>query len=220
MSLSIPAENKRSLISFDINSDDTILCAGTEQQHSEAYLLFFDIRQKSLLGGYNESHDDDITQIRFHPKDRNVVASGSTDGLINVFDIQHSSEEDALQYCFNTESSVQNINWHRSNDKDVLSCITHTNDFHLYDVAESELIHAFERATITEAIQRKSVSDCYLINCHSGTDEELVLLAGSNSQRGECLRSVNVCGSELRPSTDFEGNKQIVRCSVFDEKVS
>jgi hypothetical protein len=32
--------------------------------------------------------------------------SGSTDGLVNIFDVNESSEDDALQHCLNTEDSV------------------------------------------------------------------------------------------------------------------
>lgn len=37
---------------FDININDRIICAGTEQGDQEAYLLFFDIRKQTLLGAY------------------------------------------------------------------------------------------------------------------------------------------------------------------------
>lgn len=37
---------------FDVNINDRIICAGTEQGDQEAYLLFFDVRKQTLLGAY------------------------------------------------------------------------------------------------------------------------------------------------------------------------
>jgi len=34
------------------------------------------------------------------------VISGSTDGIINLFDVTQTTEQDALQLSFNTNSSV------------------------------------------------------------------------------------------------------------------
>jgi WD40 repeat protein len=45
-------------------------------------------------------------QVCFHPTKQDTLASGSTDGLINIFDVSKSCEEDALQQSLNTESSV------------------------------------------------------------------------------------------------------------------
>lgn len=103
------------------------------------------------MGAYSESHSDDVCEVKFHPKNPDILASGSTDGLINIFDISKKSDYDALEYCMNTESSVQKLNWYINSDmKDCLSCITHTNDLHLYDVYESELICSHDRESIAK----------------------------------------------------------------------
>lgn len=48
---------------FDISSNERVLTAGTELFDGDAFLLFWDIRNNELLGGYWESHTDDITQV-------------------------------------------------------------------------------------------------------------------------------------------------------------
>lgn len=171
---------------------------------------------------YQDSHRDDVTQIKFHTTVRNLLASGSTDGLINIFDISETTEDDALQYCLNTESSVQTLNWHpaSSPDKNRVSCITHTNDFHLYDIEESEKIVQFERTRINSLIQRKSSNECYLVNCHTTGDGEVLLVAGSNYNKGECLRTLSLNGKDFVPRSNLVDNKQIVRCSFYNDKVS
>lgn len=62
--------------------------------------------------------------------------------------------------------------------------------------------------------------DCTLINCHTTIDNEILLLASSNYEKGKCLRSLVYRKDALVPSTDFVGNKQIVRTSVFNKKVT
>lgn len=111
----------KSLASFDISCDDKFLAAGTEQTGGDAFITFWDIRytKKNMknkskkrhfknypIGGYWESHTDDITCLTFHFVNPSILASGSTDGLINVFDLTQPSEEAALTYTLNTESSV------------------------------------------------------------------------------------------------------------------
>lgn len=39
------------------------LCAGTELFEGDAFLVFGDARSGKVLGGYWESHSDDITQV-------------------------------------------------------------------------------------------------------------------------------------------------------------
>lgn len=215
--------HQKPLTCFDLNANDTVLCAGTEELSCEAHLLYFDIRKNVSLGAYTDSHKDDVTQVKFHPTKHSILASGSTDGLINVFNIVESSEDDALEYCLNTESSVQTINWHPTAkpEENRLACITHTNDFHLFYVEESESIYQCTRDSITAFIKRKSPSDCYLVNSHTVSSGDLFLLAGSNFNHGECLRSLTFNQNTFDARTDFSNrNKQIVRCSLYDPKVS
>uniref|UniRef100_A0A8C6S5B1 WD repeat-containing protein 89 n=1 Tax=Neogobius melanostomus TaxID=47308 RepID=A0A8C6S5B1_9GOBI len=95
--------------SFDLSCSDSLLCGGTEQVNGEdSFLVFWDVRKPGgvLLGVYSESHSDDITQVRFHPTDKDRLASGSTDGLVNVFDLSEGAEDEALVGTCNSESSV------------------------------------------------------------------------------------------------------------------
>uniref|UniRef100_A0A8C6S5H4 WD repeat-containing protein 89 n=1 Tax=Neogobius melanostomus TaxID=47308 RepID=A0A8C6S5H4_9GOBI len=101
-----PRPNRRS---FDLSCSDSLLCGGTEQVNGEdSFLVFWDVRKPGgvLLGVYSESHSDDITQVRFHPTDKDRLASGSTDGLVNVFDLSEGAEDEALVGTCNSESSV------------------------------------------------------------------------------------------------------------------
>lgn len=200
---------------FDVNANSRLICAGTDELNHEVYLLFFDIRERRLMGGFFESHQEEITDVKFHPTDPDCVASGSTDGLINVFDCKKESEDDALKYCLNTEGTVAKLKWHH---QDKLSCITNTNDLHLYDVNEQDLLKKWDRAAITAAIQRKSVIDCNLVDCFNYGSDEMMCLTTSNFNKGECLRSMKFNQTSLDPLGDFTKNTQIIRTSLYNEK--
>lgn len=174
----------QSIRCFDRNANSRILCCGTKLR-TNAYLLFFDIRERKELGSYCESHSDDITSVRFHDKYPDLLCTGSTDGLINVFDIKESDEDEALQNTINTESSVQRLNWHQNdNNKEVITCITHTNDFKSYECLEGDDWLSFERSEIVAGIRRKSPANFNLINAHTMQDRGLFLLAGTNFNKG------------------------------------
>ncbi|NXN82810.1 WDR89 protein, partial [Bombycilla garrulus] len=130
-------------ISFDVSCSDLIVCAGTEKANMDAFLVFWDARgitdcagaTKEPLGVYSESHNDDITKICFHPIKPNLVVSGSTDGLVNVFDINKDNEEDALICTCNSDSSVSSLGWSGEDYKQVY-CMTHDEGFCWWDMAQ------------------------------------------------------------------------------------
>ena len=117
---STPSENgntntaipKKPMICFDVNRNDKFIAAGTEQVVKDAFLLFWDIGSGKMLGGYWESYGDDVTTVAFHPEDNDKLASGGTDGLINVFDVSQPTEDDALLTSINTESSIRELFWY------------------------------------------------------------------------------------------------------------
>lgn len=50
---------------MDVNYNSRIVCCGTEKVEGDAFIVFYDTRQSKLLGGYWESHFDDITDVNF-----------------------------------------------------------------------------------------------------------------------------------------------------------
>ncbi|NXS51759.1 WDR89 protein, partial [Brachypteracias leptosomus] len=130
-------------ISFDINCSDLVVCAGTEKVEKDTFLVFWDARgvtscastTREPLGVYSESHNDDITRISFHPVEPNLLVSGSTDGLVNVFDINKDNEDDALISTCNSDSSVSFTGWSGKDYKQVY-CMTHDEGFCWWDIAQ------------------------------------------------------------------------------------
>ena len=211
------------LSSFDISCDDRLVAGGTEHVGGDAFILFWDIRhsnsklddKNNLLGGYWESHMEDVTSLAFHTSKQDVLASGSTDGLINVFDLTQPSEDSALTYSLNTESSVDRIGW--LND-DNLWCTTHMHSLQLWNCDGATPYAKFERSSLA-LFQNDDPNSCYTVRVHaSNTLEQPFLLAGSSSVKGENLRCLNVVNGRLEACYNMAGNKQIVRDSWLHEK--
>lgn len=178
--------------SFDVSSNEKILCAGTELVRNGVFLLFWDIRGGDVLGGYWESHTDDITQVKFHPFQPDTVATASTDGLLNVYDISQNSEDDALTYCMNASVTVDKLAWMPQNSRcEHLSGITDIHSMQYWDIKEASPLHKFSREEVTTAMRRKLQEECYLINVDMpDIGEDPVILAGSGleNEASGCLR--------------------------------
>ncbi|VVC35687.1 WD40/YVTN repeat-like-containing domain,WD40 repeat, conserved site,WD40 repeat,WD40-repeat-containing [Cinara cedri] len=203
---------------FDISCDGRFLVAGTDVLKDDAFLLFWDVRSTNLLGGYWDSHQNDITQVKFHPTEDKTVISGSVDGIINLFDVTQTTENEALQLSLNTNSSISNLKWLKSKNGDsVISCITNTEDVQLWYTTDSSPYITISRDTISNSMNLKPDVHSQVINCHQ-TDQNgnCMLLVGNNHGKGEHLQSLNINGHELTPRTLFKNNKQIIRCSWYD----
>jgi WD40 repeat protein len=89
---------------------DHLIAAGTESTKEglgDVSVLLYDTRNPSApMRSYVESHTDTLTQLAFHPAQPNFLLSGSTDGLISLFDCSIQEEEDALQQVVNPRSAV------------------------------------------------------------------------------------------------------------------
>lgn len=211
------------LASFDLSCNERLLAGGTEHTSADAFILFWDIRQSgskignksSPLGGYWESHMDDVTCLSFHPTKRNILASGSTDGLMNIFDLTQSSEDLALTYSLNTESSVDKLGWLTD---DSLWCMTHTHMLQLWECEGASAYATFARSQLAVS-QNDDPDNCYLVRFHAtNAFGQPFLLAGSSTAKEENLRCLSIRNNRLEMYHEIVGNKQIVRDSWMHEK--
>lgn len=85
------------------------------------------------LQSYVESHNDDVTELQFHPTLPNCLLSGSTDGLVNVYDVSISDEDDALVQVQNHGSSISHAGFLSGSDFFALS---HDETFSIYRLNE------------------------------------------------------------------------------------
>ncbi|CAI4050219.1 uncharacterized protein SKDI_14G2870 [Saccharomyces kudriavzevii IFO 1802] len=96
---------------ISLDSRHGLLACGTELQGIDAAVYIYDIRRwDAPLRSIIDSHHDDVTCIKFHPSDVNVLLSGSTDGYTNIYDLKQDEEEDALHQVINY-ASIHSCGW-------------------------------------------------------------------------------------------------------------
>lgn len=111
--LQLAEPSARPISALTASAQGPLLAAGTESNKEglgDVSVLVFDLRNASPssapLRNYAESHTDSITQLAFHPTQPSVLLSGSTDGLVSLFDVTQGDEEEALQRVLNPRSAV------------------------------------------------------------------------------------------------------------------
>lgn len=92
-------------------------------------------------------------QVKFHPDNPNKLISGSTDGLINLYDLSQSSEDDAFIDCLNTESSIEELSWFREDNKDMVACVTHTSDLQTWRLEDAQPYGYFHKEEIAKELK-------------------------------------------------------------------
>ena len=168
-----------------------------------------------MMGGYWESHKDDVTSVRFHPDKKDVMASGSTDGQINLFDISQPDEDEALTVSHNTEDSVAKVKWFsKNNDPRFLSIMTHTEGLQLWDTDQAAPYQIFSRSDVTHGIRRSVADHTYLVNLHTHQEQGLTVVAGSSYPADPCLRLGRIRNKKIKPLANLRGGRGVVRTSV------
>lgn len=103
--------NEKNSHFLSLDSRHDLLACGTELSGIDAELHIYDIRNFSKpLRSLIDSHHDDITDIKFHPCDKNLLLSGSTDGYVNIYDLLQDDEEDAQHQVINF-ASIHSCGW-------------------------------------------------------------------------------------------------------------
>jgi len=190
---------------FDVNLSDQFLVAGTEVVNHDSYLLFWDIRGKSMLGGYWETFGEDLSVTKFSPKNSNQLISASTDGQINLFDISQENEDDALITALNVEAPAKSITWLKD---DKVGILLDHEEIALWKIEDSQPYKIFDRENLTGAIRRKITSWTYVSGIHFDAEsEKTFILAGSSCSSNPCGRLLNLSKTKLKPVADLSSNK-------------
>ncbi|XP_003978680.2 WD repeat-containing protein 89 [Takifugu rubripes] len=213
------SDPSHSYCSFDLSCCDTIVCAGTAQVNKEdSFIVFWDVRKQGggLLGVYSESHSDDITQVRFHPRDKDRLASGSTDGLVNVFDLSRGTEDEALLSTCNSNSSASAICWCGA-DYSRLLCLSHDEGLHLWDLRQ---LDTDEPLTVYSTFDARSLDDVGAVDYLVGgrwleKAQKLLVVGGKNSGEVHLMECRDKGLSLLRSLVG--GHTSTVRCFLWDE---
>ncbi|KAL4787467.1 WD40-repeat-containing domain protein [Aspergillus varians] len=100
--LAVESSNQAPVLSIASCSGTNNIVAGTELFSHQAIVAFWDARSPNQPHlQYVESHNDDVTELQYHPTRHNILLSGSTDGLVNIYDTTVTDEDDALVQVIN-----------------------------------------------------------------------------------------------------------------------
>lgn len=137
-SLSTPQHvliNSRNLPFFSMDVGHGLISAGSQLKGTDSELVLWDTRKlDGPLRSFIDSHNDDITDTKFHPTRKNILLSGATDGYVNVYDLEVIDEDDALLQCINY-ASVHSAGFTTENRVYVLS---HMETFSMFDLSSKE----------------------------------------------------------------------------------
>jgi len=141
------------------------------------------------------------------------MASGSTDGLICLFDVSKGSEDDCLESVLNTGSSVGQIGYYGQTFT-CLYCLTHIETLQLWDIPKATMTTEFKNPR-----EENGSGDRldYFINClYHPVKDQLFFIGGTQSGR---LHMFHVKDSELETVCPLMGgHTAIVRCLEWDHK--
>ncbi|KAI1315946.1 WD repeat-containing protein 89, partial [Mortierella claussenii] len=169
------------LLSFDLNLSENILAAGSELVQFDANIYFFDARSNTstILKTYDESHSDDITNVKFHPTNPARVMTGSMDGLICQFDLTDMDEEEGLLVVSNTGASINKIGYFGPS-AEYIYCLNHMETLSLWNSDDADAIHQFGDIRGASNPSLGLTLD-YGIDCQYEPESgRLYLLSGSN----------------------------------------
>ncbi|KAL2820711.1 WD40-repeat-containing domain protein [Aspergillus granulosus] len=125
----LPSANQSPVLSIACCSETNNIVAGTELFSHQAIVAFWDVRSPNQPHlQYVESHNDDVTELQYHPTRHHILLSGSTDGLVNIYDTTVTDEDEALVQVIN-HGSVHHAGF--INEKTIFA-LSHDEDFSIH----------------------------------------------------------------------------------------
>lgn len=118
-----------------------------------------------------------MTELQFHPSLPNRLLSGSTDGLVNIYDVSISDEDDALIQVENHGSSISHAGFLSSSDFFALS---HDEIFSIYYLNEEGDSTTDESSPIVYGDLRSKLDCEYVVDVIPSGSGEAIVGAGSH----------------------------------------
>jgi WD40 repeat protein len=154
------------------------IATGTESAKEglgDVSVLIYDTRNASTpLRNYAESHTDTITQLAFNPDLPNVLLSGSTDGLVSIFDIEKQDEDDALMQVLNPRSAIHCCGFLR---RDEVYALTTDEQLSLFKIGEATYDNGTSEIKMGDVREKLG---CTYVVALTGTERTPVMAIGHN----------------------------------------
>ena len=168
-------EGVKGLPFVSLDAHDTLIGAGTELR-GDSHLFIWDRKRLDVpFKQFTECHQDDITEVRFHPTRRNMLLSGSTDGYVNVYNLKAEKEEDALLQVINF-ASVHSANF-LPDDK--LYTLSHMETFGVHSLIDTTTEESVESDPVVYGDIREKWDCEYVVDVYAPG----YVCCGSNSAK-------------------------------------
>jgi SEL1 protein len=126
---------------------------------------------------YIESHSDDVTELQFHPTQPQIILSGSTDGLVNIYNTTITDEEEALHQTINHGHSIHHANF--LNDVDIFA-LSHDEKFSMYELVTNSEEGVEEPPPVHYGDMREMLGGEYIANVLRRQDGGAVIGVGTH----------------------------------------
>jgi len=224
----VPFEGEqRALLSCDVSPDGLTVAAGTELRQEDALLLYWDPRHPAApLRKHTSTHSDDITSVHFSRSRsserplRDVLLSGSSDGLVCISNADEADEDEAVVYVGNLGSSIAQAGWMprcrgawAATDMETFSLWSDELDLKNDLDIRAPSLHTGARTWVTD----------YLVGCHASEESGLSVLVGSNEGDVALLRNADFHDRASPWSLErlWTGHhKGVVRAALLDERAN
>ncbi|CAB40010.1 WD repeat protein, human WDR89 family [Schizosaccharomyces pombe] len=198
---------------------------GSELTRSLASVQLWDVRsEQKLIRQWNDAHNDDITHLQFHPKDNELLLTGSVDGLVSLLDTTKEEdstdpEEDPLLHVINHGASIHLAKFVSKKRVMVLS---HMESYAMYKLKRDKDEKTWSSNELFSIDDLRAELSCsYVINEVSTSDKQFCALAfGDFSNHETKFVLVDTSTGELKkePTKLERASEEICRAISFDVK--
>ncbi|EEA26363.1 hypothetical protein TMatcc_005370 [Talaromyces marneffei ATCC 18224] len=218
-SVDMRVEKNIPILSLACEPGSHTVVAGTELEAYQASVALWDIRAPgNIRQQYVESHNDDVTELQFHPARKNVLLSGSTDGLVNLYDINIQDEDETLLQVIN-HGSIHHAGFL---SEDAVYALSHDETFSIHPITNPDSEEGNDPSPIQFGDLRPKLQCEYVVQA-VGTNQGTYLAAGNTA--GKRLDLFPLTAS---PKWDFDytnvwrlpeaHGEEIVRAVYLDEQ--
>ncbi|GAQ83008.1 WD40 repeat protein [Klebsormidium nitens] len=164
------------LESFSFGGPGENMVAGAGRE----VVLLWDRRTHAGMGAFEESHMEQVTQVRFHPIHPNKLLSSSVDGLVCVFETGGTlDDEDCMETVLPVNTSVSSFGFYGPQAENVW-CLTNIETMSLWNWAEGAQLADFPETRELASRQWQGPPIDYLIQCeYDPSTSQLDLVAGT-----------------------------------------